>query len=275
MRKIASLALAFALALGVAACNEQATDPQFAINDHGIDNSAMPNVCPNEDPDGVNPAQWTKVESSGDPQVGSFTGGFGTVSWSGTVITVNVADGWTIQMCVKSATNRYFYEVVGPEAGTTITIPQDVSHVSWRVTRTPEGDPDFYGCSPGYWKNARHADAEEGRDILLKVAFDADAPWFGTPYSGHKIVDALHYQGGMGVEGARRIALRHASAAYLNITYLPEDFEYQFSLAGLRTALHDAWGNRVALLALAAELDAKNNAGCPIDNRGNLIVDDM
>jgi hypothetical protein len=276
MRRIASLALTFVLALGVAACNEQATDPQFVINDQGIDNSAMPNVCPNEDPDGINPALWTKVESSGDPQAGSFSGGFGTVSWSGTVITVtDVKDGWTVEMCVKSATNRYFYEVVGPETGTTITIPQDVSHLSWRVTKTPEGDPEFYGCSPGYWKNARHEDADEGRNTWLTAAFDAGDTWLGAPYNEHMIAHALDYRGGMGIEGARRITLRHAAAAFLNITYLPDGYAYQFDLEGLSTALYDAWGNRVALLALAAELDAKNNAGCPIDNHGNLIVDEM
>jgi hypothetical protein len=72
-------------------------------------------------------------------------------------------------------------------------------------------------------------------------------------------LDALKYKGGNGIEGAQRILLRAYFAAFLNEQAFGAAYSGDFSDIG---AVINS-GDRQAILDLASELDAANNAGCP------------
>ena len=80
-------------------------------------------------------------------------------------------------------------------------------------------------------------------------------------FSGTTLLGALSLQGGSGVEGATEILLRAAVAAYLNSLSL----NYAYSTAEVVSMVNAALasGDRATILAVAAELDAASNAGCP------------
>jgi hypothetical protein len=152
----------------------------------------------------------------------------------------------------------------------------------------PEGNQ---GCTPGYWKN--HQDRWNGPEdpgigdeplrpgFPLRWAFDTSGNIFnGTDplvaqYANTTMATALAFNGGGGLDGAARILLRAATAAYLNAAHdgvqfplhrfedsetVPEKSLY----FQLNAALH---GSRADMLALAEKLDRYNNGpgGCPLN----------
>jgi uncharacterized repeat protein (TIGR01451 family) len=118
------------------------------------------------------------------------------------------------------------------------------------------------GCTPGYWKN--HTDAWEGYDPGQTVESVFDVPdAFGL--DNDTLLQALNYGGGPGAKGAAQILLRAAVAALLNaansdVAYPRTEAEI---IADVNAAL--ASNNRSQMLALATELDADNNLGCPLN----------
>ena len=88
----------------------------------------------------------------------------------------------------------------------------------------------------------------------------------GTTFDNETLLQALQGQGGPGIDGATEILLRAAVASMLNAA---TGSGVTFSLtqaqivAQVNAAL--ATGDRATILALAADLDARNNAGsCPL-----------
>ena len=122
------------------------------------------------------------------------------------------------------------------------------------------------GCTPGYWKN--HTSAWQEYRPTSKLGWNFAIPSRLAAYRNDTFLQALKYGGGSGVEGAARILLRHAVAAYLNAAH--EDVGYP--LRRFRDPRHLARQVNLALasldrqtmLSLAAELDKANNLGCPL-----------
>ena len=112
------------------------------------------------------------------------------------------------------------------------------------------------GCTPGYWKN--HTDMwgnYSPNDTLIQVGFvDAGS------YAGVKMIDALQYAGGPGVDGATRIMLRAAVASLLNGT-LTGGLATNITLLNANDALRS--GNRDFILSVATFFDGMNNLYCP------------
>jgi hypothetical protein len=79
------------------------------------------------------------------------------------------------------------------------------------------------------------------------------------------LLEALSFRGGSGTTAAARILLRAAVAALLNSAHPDIDYPRTTAevIADVNAAL--ASGNRSVMLALALELDADNNLGCPLN----------
>ena len=147
------------------------------------------------------------------------------------------------------------------------------------VVGTPAGanpvsdsDPSYYigivpgdeGCTPGYWKNHSGSWPATGYSTIQKVnTVFSEASRF--PALGNSTLhQALHFGGGSDLSGAAEILLRAAVAAVLNASHPGVDYPRTVAevVAQVNSAL--ASGNRDAMLALAAGLDADNNLGCPL-----------
>jgi hypothetical protein len=141
------------------------------------------------------------------------------------------------------------------------------------------------GCTPGYWKNHTSAWEEYSPSTTLGVGNTAmfrfaggpnamdDAPAAVQQYASTTALQALSFRGGNGVDGAARILLRAAVAAYLNAAHegvgYPLRRRETSELTGeapLIVMIDDALdsGNRAEMLALADKLDRYNNLGCPL-----------
>lgn len=84
-----------------------------------------------------------------------------------------------------------------------------------------------------------------------------------SPYDSTSLLQALAFVGGSGANGAKRILLRAAVAALLNSTSV----NYPLTTSEVITMTSNAMGtgDRGTMLSLAAELDALNNLGCPLN----------
>ncbi|HLC03372.1 MAG TPA: SipW-dependent-type signal peptide-containing protein [Anaerolineales bacterium] len=119
------------------------------------------------------------------------------------------------------------------------------------------------GCSHGFWKNDAEAwgptgyapDRTVGSVFVVPVDYGLDID---------SLQAALEYGGGDDVAGGARILLRAAVAALLNAEHPGINYPRSSGdvIASVNTAL--ASGNRDTMLALAGELEADNNLGCPL-----------
>jgi hypothetical protein len=125
--------------LFVAACSsDQATAPRLRPDNGPALTISAPvpagsKTCPNTG-DG-----WTKIDN-GSGNTGAQA--WGSLQYGGKTLTVNVNDGYTLTLCVKSGVrvndgNAVLYTIKGPEVNGAITIAQDISHTSWRVSGPP------------------------------------------------------------------------------------------------------------------------------------------
>jgi hypothetical protein len=145
-----------------------------------------------------------------------------------------------------------------------------VSHFVFCYTTTAA----YEGCTPGFWKNRGITTGdwmETGYapgDLLNAVfTFDNEAiNGLGTS----TMLQALDFGGGSGVPGGARILLRAATAAVLNASH--DDVGYAMTTSEVLDAVNAALDKgmdtdsqwRARMLQLASELDAANNAGCPL-----------
>lgn len=131
------------------------------------------------------------------------------------------------------------------------------------------------GCTPGYWKN--HTDNWfENDDKPIKVEKTLAGAGF-SPKSVKRndtLLMALRYHGGRGPDGAERILLRAAAAAWLNAAheglgypYRRNNTEWNDAPLYIVKSVNDAIqsGSRAKMLDLATVLDDANNLGCPLN----------
>jgi hypothetical protein len=138
--------------------------------------------------------------------------------------------------------------------------PNDIT-ASATDSVTVKPPPGNEGCTPGFWKNHPEAWVGFTTGQTLESVFDVpDA----LGLDNATLLEALSFQGGSGNVGAARILLRAAVAALLNAASPDVDFTLTTAevIAQVNTAL--ASQDRATMLALATDLDAANNLGCPL-----------
>lgn len=169
---------------------------------------------------------------------------------------------------------------------TTVTIPAGASMVTVQAFSTPSFDPlgasltwiaaglsvpippppiGDQGCTPGYWKN--HTEAWDPTGFLTSQTVGSvfsEAAAFPS-IASETLLDALEFKGGPGAQGAARILLRAAVASLLNAAH--PDVSFTHSVSAIINDVDDALasGERSTMLALASQLDADNNLGCPLN----------
>jgi hypothetical protein len=135
-----------------------------------------------------------------------------------------------------------------------------------------DDDPSHYlgkpcsnqGCTPGYWKNHTGSWPPTGYSTAQTVQSVFGESSRYPPLGSTKLLQALAFGGGSGVQGAAEILLRAGTAALLNASHPGVGYPRGAGevIADVNTAL--ASNNRDTMLALAAALDADNNLGCPL-----------
>ena len=123
------------------------------------------------------------------------------------------------------------------------------------------------GCTPGYWKN--HTDNWQEYTTASKLGNNFDLGAFEDKYGDTTFLEALSFKGGPGAEGAFRNLMRATVAAFLNAAH--EGLGYPLRRFNDPGNMQDtvnaaiASGKRGTMLDLAAEYDANNNLGCPLN----------
>jgi len=119
------------------------------------------------------------------------------------------------------------------------------------------------GCTPGYWKQPQHFDSWVGTGYTPNQT--VGSVFTNSGVASETLVQALAGGGGSTIQGAKTILLRAAVAALLNAG--SSGVNYQFTTAQIiaETNAALASNDRATILTLAAELDAANNAGCPLN----------
>lgn len=117
------------------------------------------------------------------------------------------------------------------------------------------------GCTEGYWRNHfKKWPTGYLPTTPVKVYFHAAGTYVGTTAT---LLDAMHFVGGRGVEGAARALLRVGVPALLNAA---SGF-YPYSVAEVRFQIDAALasGDRDTMLHWASVANAANKLGCPLD----------
>lgn len=123
------------------------------------------------------------------------------------------------------------------------------------------------GCTPGYWKNhsSNWEEYTSGTKMKYLFTFPASLSSFGEK----TMLQSLQGGGGSGVNGAAKILLRAAAAAYLNAAHEGVGYPYRRFVDpfNIRSQVNAALasGKRDAMLNLATILDTANNLGCPLN----------
>jgi hypothetical protein len=133
-------------------------------------------------------------------------------------------------------------------------------------TRTPTPTPTpipYKGCSPHFWKNHTRAWGPTGYKTFQTLESVFNVPnAYQLDYV--PLLFALALPGGPGAAGGARILMKQAVAALLNAAH--PSILYPLTpaqvISRVNTAL--ASGNRATMVALAAQLESYNTAGCPL-----------
>ncbi|HET7463590.1 MAG TPA: hypothetical protein VFJ82_20215 [Longimicrobium sp.] len=185
--------------------------------------------------------------------------------------------GVTGNVCASDGPKTFTYtRTFGPghitDCGKTIGYPNTATatgtetnlSASWNVAVSY-----VCGCTPGYWKN-NTGGWPVATSTLTKTPFPAsDAAIYtlsNKTLGNYTLPQGLAFQGNSTVEGGAEILLRAANAAYLNAS----KFGYAMSVGAVTSQVNAALatGNRATLITLATQLDALNNAGCPLNAKG-------
>jgi hypothetical protein len=151
------------------------------------------------------------------------------------------------------------------DIGTAVGTPDDGG------SDVTDQDPAHYfgyqpqGCTPGYWKN--HTGSWPATGYSTSQDVDTVFSNVNTYYpslGNDSLWHALYYGGGSGNSGAAEILLRAGVAAVLNAAH-PSVFYPRTAAAVIGDVNAALLQNRDAMLALAAQLDADNNLGCPLN----------
>ena len=165
-----------------------------------------------------------------------------------------------------------FNGIAGPLTGNQAGACTPVHIVTDTVTIDAGGDSggiDFWfqeagqGCTPGYWKNHLSAWGPTGYSPSQTLESVFDVP-DSLGLDSVTLQSALSFPGGPGTVGGARILLRAAVASLLNAAHPGVEFPWTAAqvISAVNTALASL--DRATMLALASELDADNNLGCPL-----------
>jgi hypothetical protein len=162
----------------------------------------------------------------------------------------------------------------GDGSGTCVCLPPNILDAGPPATCFPPKEPPpptgKEGCTPGYWKaNAKKGAGEWPAPYLTSSTLESvfDVP-DALGLDDDTLLEALEYGGGSGVGGAAQILLRAGAAALLNAQ--SSGVAYPLTTAQVIAQVNSALasGSRDTMLAVAGQLDADNNLGCPLDNNG-------
>jgi hypothetical protein len=223
---------------------EKQTDPDLAVGDFDFDAF-----------DGLDPATFTLQDNGQQTYVEVVPGTYNVVEQELTeedffrLATITCDDGSSLTPSTATVTTR---------TATFNLDPGETVKCIFLNLSTREG------CTPGYWKN--HTDRWVGfsPDQTVASVFGraADAPY--TELGDATLLRALNFGGGSDLLGKTQILLRAAVASVLNAQHntiafglLPQE------VIDLVNAALDSQDVE-QILALASELDALNNAGCPL-----------
>jgi len=197
-----------------------------------------------------------RIDLSDNPSLYNTLDGSAGLSWDSDTVAVNIPAG------VGSTTVQLFSEPVG----------QNPDSLLWELAalRVPLPAPPppptngDQGCTPGYWKNHTGSWSGTGYAPGQTVASVFSAASGFPSLAGESLLQALQGGGGPGTTGAAQILLRAGVAALLNASSPGVDYPRTAAdvIAAVDAAL--ASNSRDAMLALASELDADNNLGCPL-----------
>jgi hypothetical protein len=151
-------------------------------------------------------------------------------------------------------------ETTSGPTGSTTNGTTDTSTTTIPTTTQPPGGE---GCTPGYWKNHLASWGPTGYSPGQSLGSVFSVAGLGS-LSSDSLLTALSYGGGSSLVDAKRILLRAAVAALLNAAH--PDVDYAMSEAEIIAEVNAELtsGTRSSILELKDELDAANNAGCPI-----------
>ena len=185
------------------------------------------------------------------------------VTGSGTVTQTGIPAG-SICVVVENGPPTGWEPPVYDPANGTVTVTAGAT-VTVTVTNspTPQEPPPTggEGCTPGFWKN--HPEAWAGTGFTTGQTLGSVFTGLPNNLANASLLEALGFEGGNNMNGARRILLRAAVAALLNSASGDVDYPRTTAevIADVNAAL--ASGSRSTILDLASELDADNNLGCP------------
>ncbi|HEX6749633.1 MAG TPA: hypothetical protein VF092_20240 [Longimicrobium sp.] len=185
------------------------------------------------------------------------------------------------QVCVGDSPKTFTYgRTFGPgrigDCGKTYNYPNTASLSGTEANGSDSWGVDVSyvcGCTPGYWKN-NTAGWPVPTGTLESSPFPnstLNPPYLlnGKTLGQYTLLQGLAFQGNSTVEGGAEILLRAATAAYLNAS----KFGYALSVGDVTSQVNAALAtkDRATLIALAGQLDAYNNAGCPLNAKGSPI----
>lgn len=169
--------------------------------------------------------------------------------------------GWSFNGTPLPVTGHHTSTIVATNIVTdtvTISAGGDSGGVDFCFVEITGGE----GCTPGYWKN--HLAAWAGTGFSPSQTVSSVFTGANANQASATLLQALGFGGGPGVDGAEQILLRAAVAALLNSA--SPDVDYALTTAQVIAQVNAALAsdNRATILALAAQLDAYNNMGCPL-----------
>jgi len=222
------------------------TDPiTFA---HGADPAARMATLRIFTGDGV-AARPDRIDISNNPSLVNTLNSSEGTSWDADVIAISVPAG------VASTTVQLVSAPVGSNPDSLLW---ELGALRLPLPDEPRGDE---GCTPGYWKN--HPASWTGY-VPGQTAGSVFALGGFPSLASQSLLATLQGGGGSGTLGGAKILLRAAVAALLNASNPGVEYTRTTAeiIADVNAAL--ASNDRATMLALAGELDADNNLGCPL-----------
>jgi hypothetical protein len=198
-----------------------------------------------------------------------------------TVSDTYVGSPVTGSVCAAASPKTFTYaRTFGParitQCGTTVSAPNTAKAAGTETNVSDSWNVDVSyvcGCTPGYWKN-NTGGWPVATGVLESNPFPnaALSPVYllsGKTLGAYTLIQGLGFQGNNTVEGGAEILLRAGTAAYLNAN----KFGYAWTSAQVTGAVNAALAtnDRPTLITLATQLDALNNAGCPLNAKGIAI----
>ena len=132
------------------------------------------------------------------------------------------------------------------------------------IEEPPPPPPGGQGCTPGYWKNHLDAWGPAGFSPNQALSTVFSQAGLGT-LASDSLLAALKYKGGSTLTAKKQILLRAAVASVLNAGHPGVSFGSTPAqiISAVNAALES--NDETKILALATELDDRNNAGCKLN----------